>query len=120
MPLLADAIRFSQPGSKLVVDLADVTEPKYVHVVSRRDCFDLPKSRTLQASREHHVTVEPLPPRCHLRERHSHLKGDPRLLGKDANWADAPDRGNDRVEERTNLGAFSLEMLFERVSSARV
>jgi hypothetical protein len=77
-----------------------------VDVIAGRERLDLPDRGMLEAAREHDVTVQPPPPRRDLRERHPHLKGDARLLGKHDHRPDRLDRRPHLLEQRANLGGF--------------
>ncbi len=66
------------------------------------------------------MAVKPSLTRRHLRERHAHLKRDPRLLGKHSNRTDLPNGSDDRVEENPYLRGFSVEMVGEGIPPASV
>ena len=57
MTLLPDQIGFSYPGGQLGVDLFRSTEPKSMHMVTRRDRFNPPKTWRIQAPGKHNVPI---------------------------------------------------------------
>lgn len=122
MILAANSVGFGEPRSKLVVDLVGMREPKGVHVISRREGFDPPKPRRFEPTRQHDVTIEPSPAWRDLRERHAHLKGDPRLLGQDSHGPNAADGGHHAVEQHADFARLAGEVMtqVERPAGVRL
>jgi hypothetical protein len=103
MPLLAHLIRLEEPGAEFVIDILDVVQPEYVHVIPRRVGLDFAKPPALDAPGQNKVAIEPSPSRRDLRKRHPHLKRNPSLLRQHTNRTDASDLGTNGVEEAANL-----------------
>jgi len=60
-----------------------------MHLVARRDVFDLGEARIFEAAGEDDVADEAIAPKAHGCETHAHLERDARLFGKDAHGAAA-------------------------------
>jgi hypothetical protein len=91
-----------------------------VNVITWRDGLHVAETRVLQAARKHNVAVEPVRPRCDLREGHSHLESNPSLLRKDAHRPDCANCRNDLFEKRPNFWPLAAEVMVETVSPAGV
>src|SRR5215831_9017486 len=98
MPLLAHLIRLAQPLGELRVDVGRDAEPERVYHVARRERLDPAEARTVDASSEHEVTVEPLPARRERREAHPDVQRDPRLLRQYLDRAESGHHRHDPVE----------------------
>lgn len=118
--LVADEVRLGQPCAKIGVNVAGLGESEYVNVVTRRKGLNSTKPRVLETASEHHVTVKPGIPRRHLGKRHPNLKSDPSLLRENANRPDCADRGDDLVEERSDLRGPSAKVIGKFVPTARM
>jgi hypothetical protein len=118
MLLVADAIRLGEPLPELVVDFVDGRQAKCMPVIPWRESLDAAKARMFDAPSEHEMPVDPVPARRELRERHPHLKRDPRFLGQNPRWTDGFHRADEGVEQSPNLGTFAGEMIVEIVLAA--
>jgi hypothetical protein len=114
MCLLSDRIGLREPGPKLRVELLRRREPKEVHVIPSRHRIDPSKSRRLETAREHEMTVQPTLPRRDLRERHSRLEGNARLLRENVNRTDPVDEAHELIEQRAHCRRPSDEVVVDR------
>ena len=115
MALLADLIRFDEPGGDFIVDFVHVLEAEGVKMISRRKGFDPPEARILQTTRQDDVTVDPVLPDRKGRKTHSDLESDPRLLRQNSDRAVCFREGEQFVEDRANLCWFAFKMRGERI-----
>jgi len=83
VPLFAHRVRFSDPAAKLHVEIAQRIDAEVMDDVPRRERFDLPETRMLNASRQDEVAEKIVVARRDLRERHADVKRDARLLRQD-------------------------------------
>ena len=120
MKLLPHQIRFRHPRSKIIIDVTRLRDPKCVQVVARRERSHLAEARMVQSSGKNDVSVEPVPARSDLRERHAHLKRDACFFRKDSDPAVRSDDGDDFLEERADDRRFAAEVMRQRESPARV
>src|SRR5437588_755213 len=110
VPLFAHRVRFGDPAAKLHVEIAQRIDAEVMDDVPRRERFDLPETRMLNASRQDEVAEKIVVARRDLRERHADVKRDARLLRQDV---DRPARANgvgERVEERATLASFEVRV----------
>lgn len=91
-----------------------------MHVVAWRDGVDPTEAWVRQSAGKHHMTVDPVLARRDLSKGDAHLKSDTGLFWQDANRANHAKRGNDFVEERSNLWWLANKMVFEIVSPTSV
>jgi len=87
--LLADLVGFAEPGENFAVHFLARIETEGMHVVARRDVFNLGETRIFRAPVQHDVTNESIAPEAHGGETHAHLKCDARFFGQDARTAAA-------------------------------
>jgi hypothetical protein len=120
MALLADGVGLAHPGRELRVDFRQGRDPERVQVIPRRERLDQPEPGVLEAPGQDNVPVDPAAARRHLREGHADLERDPRLLGDDPNRADRGDGLDNAIEQRTDCGRLSSEMVLEIVHAAGV
>lgn len=120
MLLIADQIRLGEPFPELFVDISRLTQPEYVHVISRGERLDAPEPRMIDAARENEMAVEPSVARGDLRERHAHLERDARLLGQNTDRTDRANRRHHLVEQRTNCRRLAAKMMAEREAATGV
>ena len=116
--MLAYGVRFCEPLAEFVVDVGGTHESEIVNVTSRRDCLNRSKSQVVEAASQYKVTIEPILPRCDLRERHSHVKCDSRFFGKHYYRPKIVHRLEHDVEQLSNPGGFAGEVTLERVQPA--
>ena len=116
--MLADGVRFREPFAEFLIDVGGTHESEIVDVTSRRDCLNRSKSQRVDAASQHEVAVEPVLPRCDLRERHSHVKCDSRFFGKHYHRSNVVHRFEHDVEQLANPGGFAGEVTLERVQPA--
>ena len=69
----------------------------------------------LEPAREHQVTIQPATARRDLRERHTHLKRDARLLGQDENGADRSNCQRHQLVQLAYEGLASGEVMVQIV-----
>jgi hypothetical protein len=118
--LLTDRVRLGQPAPELRVDVLQRREAEDVKVIPRRKRLYGAKAAALQAPGEDDVSIEPSATRSHLREGHANVERDAGLFGKDLDWTDLANRRHDRIEQCTNLGGLSGEVMLEVVTTAGV
>jgi hypothetical protein len=120
MLLFADEVCLGQPSPEIRVDLAESAQAKDMQVIAGREGLDSAKTRVRKSSREHDMSVQPLLPWCHLRERHPDLKGDAGLFRQDPNWSDGSNRCHDVIEKCPNLRRLSPKMIGQMIAAAGV
>jgi hypothetical protein len=120
MPLLPHGIRFAQPRLEFRIDVVGARKTKDVDMIPHRERLDSPEPRTFEATREHHVSIEPPAPRRNLRERHADVKGDARLLRQYLHRSNVANSRNNGIEERTNRRRLVREVMLEIMTAARV
>lgn len=113
MLLLSDRVGLREPGVKLRVEILRRRETKEVHVTPRRHRIDPSKSRRLETARENQMAVQPALPRRYLRERHSRLEGDARLLGEHVHRSYCVEDAHEVLEERTYCRRLSDEVVVD-------
>ena len=120
MLLRPHQIGLCQPRSEVRVDIAQLSESKCMHVISRRQRLDSAKARMLETSGKNHMAIKPCPTRSDLGERHAHLKGDPGLLGQNSHGANRPNGRDHAPKERPNRGWLTTKVMGEREPAAGV
>ena len=118
MLLLAYGVRFREPFTEFVIDVGGPHESEIVNVISRRDCLNRSKSRIVEAASQDKVAIDPILPRCDLREGHSHVECDSRFFGKHDHRSKIVHRLEHDVEQLSNPGGFPPEVTLERVQPA--
>ena len=64
--LLANSVCFREPRNS--VHITACGKPEGVNMIARRDGLHLAEARVLDPPREHNMAIEPIRPRCDLRE----------------------------------------------------
>jgi hypothetical protein len=118
--LLANSVCLGKPCPELRVHISGSRKPESMNVVTRRDGLHLAKAGVLEPPRKHNVAVQPIRPRCDLRERHPHLESNARLLWKDAHRSDFANRRNDSLEKCPNFRPLAAEVMLKTESPAGV
>jgi hypothetical protein len=116
--LLADTIRFGNPRAKIGVDLTGISKPEGVKMIARRKGLDSAKSRVLETTSEHHVTIQPVLPGRHLRKGHPNLESDSSLLRKDSHGPDITNCCDHLIEECPDLRGLSAKVIRKLVPTA--
>jgi hypothetical protein len=120
VPLLPNFVRLSQPRAKLPIHISGCRKPERVNMVTPRDSLHLAKTRVLEPTCQHDMTVQPIRARCDLRERHADLQSNARLLWKDAHGSQSANRPDDMIEQRSNFRPLAAEVMPEIMSPAGV
>jgi len=91
-----------------------------MEVVARRERLDGEEPRIVDPASQHEMTIQAAPARRDLRERHPHVEGDAGLLRQDSDGAALLQRGEERFEERPDLGGSALEVAVEVMAATGV
>src|SRR6185436_8227727 len=118
--LLADRVGLAEPGAKLRIQVRGRLEAKRVQMIPRRERLHATEAPMFEPAREHDVAVDPALSRRHLRERHPHLKGDPRLLRHDPDGPNGLDDGDKAIEQRADFRRLAGEVMLEVVRGTRM
>ena len=116
--MLAHGVRLREPFTEFVVDVGGTHESEIVNVISRRESLNRSKSQVVDAPGQHKVAIDPILPRCDLRERHSHVKCDSRFFRNHYYRSKIVHCLEHHVEQFSNPGGFAPEVTLERVQPA--